>query len=125
MQNCIIVDIHKTLMNRDKSVNSKILSLMKLQQSYGDIIVLLSRDHSKQSKPELTNWLETHNIPYHELFVSPADMIDEKQVKVKEYILNQKIKGKYHVILAIDDKKSVRKMYEEHGIKTINPKDII
>lgn len=125
MKDCIIVDIHKTLMHRNGAVNNFVLDRIKVQVSLGVSIVLVSRDHSEQDKSELTDWLKKHKIPYDDLFVSPPDMVNDKQVKVKEYILEQKIKGKYNPVLAIDDKKSVRKMYEERGIKAINPDNLL
>jgi hypothetical protein len=124
MKVAMICDLHKTLMDKDETINLGVFYKIEQQKSNGVAIIIVSRDHSEQDKSIVMDWLKEHGVSYDKFFVSPADMIDEKQVKVKEYILNQKIKGKYHVILAIDDKKSVRKMYEEHGIETINPKDL-
>lgn len=121
MKDAIIVDLHDTLMLKDEKLNIDVLDIIKNSK---DPVIIISRNRSNEDKTEIKKWLDDNNVPFTHIYLSPVDMKEDKQVKVKEYILTQKILGKYNPVLAIDDKKKVRKMYDKYGIKTINPNDL-
>jgi predicted kinase len=88
--------------------------------NYCDVIIFSGRD--EVCRPETEEWLERHDIEYKELHMRPTDRVDEKgnqvsDVIVKSEMLEKYIKGRYNVLIWLDDRPQVANMLRDvYGI---------
>lgn len=91
------------------------------------IILFSGRD--EVCRPETEAWLEHYCISYDELYMRRSNHVDEhgNQVKdtlVKKEMYDKYIKGKYNVLVVIDDRPSVCRMWrDELGLKVLQAGD--
>lgn len=77
------------------------------------IILMSGRD--KSSFDATTAWLKKHDIPYDELLMRPeGDRRPDYLIKYE--LFNQEVRNKYNVLWVIDDRKSVKRMWNQLGL---------
>lgn len=95
--------------------------------NYATVFLFSGRD--EVCRPETEEWLERHDIDYHELYMRRSDHKDENgnQVNdriVKREMLEKYIIGKYNVLFVVDDRPSVCRMWrDEFGLKVLQAGD--
>lgn len=98
-----------------------------LQPSLSKIILFSGRD--EVCRKETEEWLEHYCIAYDELHMRRSDHVDEHGNQVNDRIVKREmfekyIKGKYNVLVVIDDRPSVCRMWrEELGLKVMQVGD--
>jgi len=85
-------------------------------------IIVSGRDHT--CRADTVAWLDRCGVPYDELFMRDANIVDEKGNKVpdtiiKEEIYEREINGKYNVVAVFDDRDQVVKMWRQKGLKVL------
>lgn len=79
----------------------------------GHVVIILTA--RKDRWRELTsNWLETHDVPHHELHMRKDDDNRPDRI-IKEEILLE-LRERFEIVGAFDDNPSVIALWEEHGI---------
>lgn len=137
LPNCVIVDVDGTLSLMGKrspfewnkvdldEVNIIVAEQVEFHRSKGRKIIILSgRDGS--CKDLTKEWLDFYNIYYDEIHLRPVNDFRKDSV-IKKEIYDNHIKGKYNVICAIDDRKSILATWFKEGIFTfsVNQGDLI
>jgi uncharacterized HAD superfamily protein len=74
------------------------------------IILLSGREDSSQTKTK--NWLKANDIPYHDLLMRKTRDF-RKDAIIKKELYEIHIKNKYEVLLVLDDRDQVVKMWRE------------
>lgn len=114
----IIVDIDGTLLNGSNPIQ-KTIDYINERKDTHDIYILTGRLKSEEASTRAA--LEKNGVPYNRLYLNPSST---SETLLHKRIIAQKILEHEHVVLAIDNNENMRKMYEELGIKTLNPADI-
>ena len=130
LPDCVIVDVDGTLahmgnrspfdwnkVDRD-SLNEIVAEQVEFHRSKGRKIIILSgRDGSCKGLTE--EWLQFHEVHYDEIYLRPENDYRKDSI-IKKEIYDNHIKGKYNVIMAIDDRLQVLDVYYKLGIFTLN-----
>jgi 3-deoxy-D-manno-octulosonate 8-phosphate phosphatase KdsC-like HAD superfamily phosphatase len=74
------------------------------------IILFSGREDS--SKTKTAAWLKTNAIPYHDLYMRKAKDF-RKDAVIKKELYEKHVKDKYKVLLVLDDRDQVVKMWRE------------
>lgn len=82
-----------------------------------EIIIVSGRDGICQK--ETYEWLNENDIPYHRLFMREAGDT-RKDTIVKEEIFFEEINGKFDVVVVLDDRPSVCRMWASLGLRVIH-----
>lgn len=77
------------------------------------IILFSGREDS--SKPKTVTWLKANDIPYHQLHMRKAKDF-RKDAVIKKELYEKHVKNKYQVLLVLDDRDQVVKMWRELGL---------
>lgn len=94
------------------------LYILNLMANNGDKIIILTARNSEMRENTI-EWLEKHNIPYHDLYMRASKDYREDAIVKKELLL--KIKEKYgEIFCAFDDRSRVLRMFESEGIFTFD-----
>lgn len=103
---------------RDRPVPLLRSLVMNLFMEY-DLILVTSREEKLREITE--EWLYNNGIKYDELHMRPNG---DKSFPwdLKEELFLDKISQKYEVVMAIDDEDRTCKMFEKHGITTLQPR---
>lgn len=85
-------------------------------------IIVSGRDHT--CREDTIAWLDRYGVPYDQLFMRDANVVDEKGNKVadtiiKNEIYEREINGKYKVVAVFDDRDQVVKMWRQKGLKVL------
>lgn len=89
-----------------------------LQRFYEHHILLVSgRDEVCRTNTEL--WLEANDIEYDALFMRPEGNNEDDRI-IKRRIYEEEIKDKYEVLLVLDDRPKVIRMWRELGLKVLD-----
>ena len=129
--NTIIVDIDGTLAHRcDRQwfEYSKVhhdhldVAVYGIVESFANkgykILIVSGREGTAECKALTTAWLETHKVPYVELYMRKENDYRRDSI-VKKEIYDTFIKDKYDVEFVLDDRKSVCDMWREIGLKCL------
>lgn len=128
LDNCIIVDLDGTLalFDRDKvspydrdfsqdQVNETVKALIDMHYFYqGNDVVILSGRKETHLKQTL-QWLDDHNIHFSDIRMRKTDD-NRPDTVVKEELYNEHIRGKYNVVMVIDDRLSVCRLWHRLGL---------
>lgn len=123
---CIIVDLDGTLAlfdrdkvspyNRDFSkdeINWAVYNVLVRFMGRHRIIILSGRKDA--FKEETESWLVDHHVIHTGLYMRRADDNRPDSV-IKEELYNQHIRGKYNVVMVIDDRLSVCRLWHRLGL---------
>ena len=129
--NSIIVDIDGTLAHRcDRQwfeyskvhldhLDVAVYGIVESFASKGyNILIVSGREGTAECKHLTTAWLETHKVPYVELYMRKENDYRRDSI-VKKEIYDTFIKDKYDVEFVLDDRKSVCDMWREIGLKCL------
>ena len=129
--NAIIVDIDGTLAHRcDRQwfeyskvhldhLDVAVYGIVESFASKGyNILIVSGREGTAECKHLTTAWLETHKVPYVELYMRKENDYRRDSI-VKKEIYDTFIKDKYDVEFVLDDRKSVCDMWREIGLKCL------
>jgi len=133
---CIIVDLDGTLANCDHRVhyvqsnpkdwdsfnsemgkdqlNAWCAQLIEAMHSRGIQIILLTGRDDNYEKSTI-EWLNSHQIEYHQLFMRKANDEREDHI-IKREIFLEKIAPQYKTLFVVEDRLSVVKMWREMNI---------
>lgn len=125
----VIVDIDGTLAHMDKrgpfewnkvhydKVDPAVSAVVRGLHSQGySIIIVSGRDGVCEQLTK--NWLSMFDVPYNHFFIRNAgDM--RKDVIIKKEIFDDNIRNNYNVIMVIDDRPSVCRMWRSLGLKVM------
>jgi ribonucleotide monophosphatase NagD (HAD superfamily) len=114
----IIVDIDGTLINGSSGIQ-KTIDYVNSKKATHDIYIVTGRLKSEEDATRAA--LQKHGITYNRLYLNPTS---SAQTLYHKKVIAQKILEHEHVVLAIDNNSNMRDMYEELGIKALNPSDI-
>lgn len=119
MGKAILCDIHGTLLNKDtdEPIHSMVDLVKCLSKSYEILLITANFyiDHKKLI--ELTDIVDVMGIKYKILFYRGRSIRNDAAIKYDLY--NSYIKGKYEVLLTIDNNKSCFKMWREIGLDSL------
>lgn len=137
MNSAIIFDLDGTLANIDKrraylnnnpgdwdgffkdlvfdEPNEPIVMLYKLLSESGRQLMIIASGRPDRYKIETIKWLNTHGIIFDDIYMR-RDGDRRPDSKVKEEILNEIISKEIKIILSVDDRDSVVKMWRRRGI---------
>lgn len=90
--------------------------LTRTSKEWVEIILVSGRDGICRDETE--EWLGMFDIPYDQLFMRPAHN-NEKDVVIKQRILDSEIKDKYEVLFVLDDRDQVVEMWRANGLKCL------
>lgn len=117
----ILCDIHQTLLNERQLLNESVALLLKALGSQANIKVCLvtasTLDNNERIK--LENYFNKKGLHFEIFSNRLGNVEDDEEIKVD--LLNQ-VKGSYpneDIILALDNKKEIAKMYRHHGIDSM------
>lgn len=98
----------------EDEVDPNVVRTLKSLKAHGHTIIILSgRDGI--CRPETQAWLETHNVPYDELFMrAPGD--NRKDAIVKDELFEQYIRPRFNIIAVYDDRDPVVAMWRQKGL---------
>lgn len=126
LDNCIIVDLDGTLalFDRDKvspydrdfsqdEMNWAVYNILVRFMGRHRVIILSGRKDT--FKEETESWLVDHDVCHAGLYMRRADD-NRPDVVVKEELYNQHIRGKYNVVMVIDDRLSVCRLWHRLGL---------
>jgi predicted kinase len=107
----------------EDSLNTTVADLVNLYHKNDHSIILVS-GRDEEAREKTFEWLLKYRVPYERLLMRPAG--DSRgDVLVKKGIYDEYIKGKYNVILAVDDRKKVCRMWKEDlGIPVLQLDDV-
>lgn len=98
----------------------EIVDLMRLAHDAGIAIVICTGRDSGVRK-ETEEWLSSHNLPYHQLYMRKAgDRRDDTIVKFE--LLEQMQQEGYDPVLVFEDRDRVVKMWRDAGLKCLQVK---
>lgn len=92
--------------------------------NYATVFLFSGRD--EVCRPETEEWLERHDISYKQLYMRRSDHKDANGGQVKDTLVKKEmyekyIKGKYNVLLILDDRPQVCRMWrDEYGLRVLN-----
>lgn len=87
--------------------------------SIGLYKVLLFSGRDEVCRPETEEWLERHGIDYEALYMRPHGS-NEKDTVIKANMIESHIKGKYNVLLWMDDRPQIVRMLNDvYGINVM------
>ncbi|MCT1453456.1 polynucleotide kinase [Corynebacterium sanguinis] len=128
----VIVDFDGTLAHMDRRgpyefhrvgedrVDPAVKRLVSLLAPSVKIVVLTGRDDSCEA--ESRAWLADNEVPFDELHMRAAgDRRSDARVKFE--IFDTRLRSRFHVIAAIDDRNSVVEMWRRLGIKCLQAQD--
>ena len=130
ISNCIIVDIDGTLaqMNGrhpfqwdkvgEDLVRTPIKRIVDAYHHLGYTIILMS-GRDAVCKQETIDWLDFNCISYDKLFMRPEGNC-EKDTVIKERLYTENIEGNYNVLLVVDDRPSVIRMWTKLGLPVVS-----
>jgi len=126
LTDCIIVDLDGTLalFDRDKvspydrdftkdDLNKSIYTLLH-RYSLDTTIFLLSGRQQKH-REQTVEWLMMNTVPYHHLYMRQTDDKRSDYI-VKQELYSQHIKGLYNVVMVIDDRLQVCRLWHRLGL---------
>jgi len=107
----------------EDTVNETVVELIKMYCDAGYQILLVSgRDEQGREKTE--HWLHRYYIIHDHLFMRAAGDTRNDTI-VKRELYDQYIKSKFNIIVAIDDRKKVCRMWKEiYGIPVLQLDDV-
>lgn len=127
LPNVVICDLDGTLalFDRDKvspydrdfsqdEVNAAVRELLRDHWQRGNSVVLLSGRKEKH-RAAAVQWLKSYAIPYQSLFMR-SDNDDRRDVELKEELYNEHIRGQYNVLMVIDDRLQVCRLWHRLGL---------
>lgn len=80
--------------------------------------ILVTSGRDAKYRPETVEWLRKHNVFYDQLFMRPEGDTRRDDV-VKDELYETKIRGKWNVEFALDDRDRVVNMWRAKGIKCL------
>lgn len=86
---------------------------MVLHHSNTTIFLLTGRQEKDKEQTEL--WLNTHDIPYYHLYMRQTDDQRSDYI-IKKEMYHEHIRGKYNILMAIDDRLQVCRLWHELGL---------
>lgn len=90
-------------------------TLYALRRIGYELIYVSGRPGSGKIRGDTLEWLVKHSFPKGELFMRPdKDMRPDNEVKLEIYI--QQIKPRYDILLVLDDRNRVVKMWRQQGL---------
>lgn len=95
-------------------VNDAVRDLLRNNSGRGCSLILLS-GRKEQHRIATEQWLKSYAIPYDALHMRP-DNDNRRDVEVKEDLYNQHIAGKYNVVMVIDDRLQVCRLWHRLGL---------
>ncbi len=95
------------------TVNQAVRDLLKSYANKAIIIVLSGR--KKKFADQTRLWLKANEVPFDALYMRPDDD-NRKDVIVKEGLYNEHIKGYYNVLMVIDDRLQVCRLWHRLGL---------
>lgn len=132
LQDAIIVDLDGSLAlnngTRSYYDYSDKVKLDEINMHLGVIIdslftrsikIILVSGRSDICKKYTEEWLSDNIVPYGFLFMR-KEGDDRKDTIIKKEIFEEHIKGKYNVLFALDDRKSVCEMWKSEGIYVLD-----
>lgn len=100
--------------DRDFSQDEINKAVLILLSRYGEDVIILS-GRKERFRDVTERWLRYNGVLYKRLFMR-ADADNRKDVAVKEELYSQHIRGKYNVMLVIDDRLQVCRMWHRLGL---------
>ncbi len=86
-----------------------------LHRYAADKTIILLSGRKEQCRAQTLSWLRIHGIPFDALFMRKDDD-NRKDVLVKEDIYREHIQGKYNVLMVIDDRLQVCRLWHRLGL---------
>lgn len=124
-QQCIICDIDGTIsektdrgiydysrVNEDREIEP-VMTLLRTIQSMIRIVFVTGREDV--CREETIKWIDDHGVHFFDLHMRKHGD-NRRDEEVKQEILNEKVKTKYEVLLAIEDRKRVKYMWTQNNI---------
>ena len=100
------------------SLNEIVAEQITHHKSLGrKIVIVTGRDVSCKEMTE--NWLKFYGVEYDMIFMRPENNVEKDSV-IKRRIYESEIKGKYNVLCAYDDRKSILDLLYNLGIYTFS-----
>ena len=127
---CIIVDIDGTLAQMkgrhpfqwdkvgEDLIRTHIKRVVDAYHHLGYTIILMS-GRDAVCKQETIDWLDFNCISYDKLFMRPEGNC-EKDTVIKERLYKENIEGNYNVLLVVDDRPSVIRMWVKLGLPVVS-----
>ena len=107
----------------EDSLNSTIADLIALYHKSGHTIIMVS-GRDEETRDRTAEWLMKYRISYEKLLMRPAGDSRSDTI-IKKEIYDEFLKGRYNVILAIDDRRKVCRLWrEELGIPVLQLDDV-
>lgn len=101
-----------TRVKEDRAIEP-VLWLVKAMR--GQIRVIFTTGRTEDSRGVTMEWLDEHGIGFYDLYMRPNG--DTRcDAEVKQEIFEQKVKPKYDVVLALEDRKRVKQMWVQNNI---------
>lgn len=149
-EKCIIVDIDGTLSNHEHRLHYITLSEDRVKKDWDSFfkemekdepyewcmelmedmyssanhkIVMLVTAREEKHREVTEAWLDKHNVPYDFLYMrADGDHRDDDEIKKEIYL--EKIKPDYDIVLALDDRPRICRMWRSIGIPTLQVNDV-
>lgn len=95
--------------------NNDIIELCRMYKENGyQIIIVTGRDGS--CGDETKKWLEKYNVPFDHFFIRETGNMEKDSV-IKKRIYDNNIRGKFNIIVIVDDRNSVVSMWRSLGLR--------
>jgi tRNA uridine 5-carbamoylmethylation protein Kti12 len=95
-------------------LNEPVANILRQYKNTTKIIIVSGRKEKYIDQTE--KWLLKNNIEYDFLYLPRGDADNRKDFILKKELYDACIKGKYNVLLVIDDRKQVKKMWVANGL---------
>lgn len=132
----IVVDIDGTLAKhvsrspydytrvRTDAVHQHVADLVHMYDKEGYAIILLSgRPDIDNVRADTERWLRDHSIVFDELYMRPADRLQDNDADIKQDLFDEHIRYNYNVAFMLDDRNRVTRRIRKLNVPVLQVAD--
>ncbi len=117
----ILIDLHKTIMDENYLINSKMTNIINALFINFKIIIFTASAFDKAQQKIVEKGLKQNNVKFNK-FYALENVSNKNDVDIKMQLFNE-IKTQYYVTAVIDNNKDVCKAFNKIGIYTLRAKE--